>query len=76
MKYSKNVGRKVMAKLVASKETIRAKLAENNGQFVMDHAIQFAIALGIAIVVLPWLVNVISNDLGPAMVAKIRSFFG
>ncbi len=53
----------------------RAKMAEESGQFATDSAIYIAIALAVAVVVIALVTSALQNDLGPALLAKIRSFF-
>lgn len=53
----------------------QAKLAEENGQFVMEHALAFAIALGVGAIASALVISALQSDLAPAILAKIHSFF-
>lgn len=65
----------VRAATQAKLEVARAKLAEENGQFLTDNAIYIGIALGLAIIAIGLVTNALQVDLAPAVTAKIRSFF-
>lgn len=76
----KKLMEKIIAKVRKVKNTpkvvaVRMKLAEENGQFLMDQAIQFAIALGLAAICLTLLTAFLQSDLAPSVTAKIHSFF-
>lgn len=53
----------------------RRKLNENSGQFVIDHAIVFVIALVLGGIGLTLLVNYLQSDLSNTIKTKINDFF-
>lgn len=65
----------VIGRCQTARLAVRAKLAEENGNFVMDQSILIAIGLGVGAVALALVIGALNTELGPAMLAKIRSFF-
>lgn len=70
-----NVARKLHAALLMKKGTIRMKLAENNGQFVMDHAVVFVLIIVLGGIALVLLTTFLQNDMAPTLKTKIMDFF-
>lgn len=56
-------------------QTAKEKLRENNGQFVMDHAVVFVIIIVLGGVALLLLRNYLQNDLSNTLKSKIDAFF-
>lgn len=71
----KTTVRKATGQLLGRREIVRAKLAENSGQFVMDNAVVFVIILVIAGIVIALLTTFLRTDLAPLLTQKIRDFF-
>lgn len=73
-KFSKFINA-VISRCQTARLAVRAKLAEENGNFAVDQSILIAIGLGVGAVVLALVIGALNNELGPAILAKIRSFF-
>ena len=73
----KSINRKccaVISRLQALRAATRAKLAEENGQFVVDHAVVFVICIAIGSIVLVALTTFVNTDMAPALKNKILGF--
>ncbi len=75
IKTMQNAIQKLAAKALIKKETARLKLAESQGDFVMDHAVVFVIILVIAAIVIALLVFFLQSELAPLLTQKIKDFF-
>ena len=75
IKTMQNAIQKLAAKALIKKETARLKLAESQGEFVMDHAVVFVIILVIAAIVIALLVFFLQSELAPLLTQKIKDFF-
>ncbi len=82
MKALKNILNTVRNKLLKATVQIRsyrdlsqAKLAENKGQFVMDHAVVFAIILVLGGIAMALLTTFMRTDMAPLLTQKVRDFF-
>ena len=53
----------------------RRKLSESSGQFVMDHAIVFVIALVLGGIVVGLLTTYVRTDLANTIMTKLNDFF-
>jgi hypothetical protein len=53
-----------------------AKLAESNGNFVVDHAATFAIIIAVAAVIITALIAYIKGDFSTLLTGKIGNLFG
>ncbi|SBV91277.1 hypothetical protein KL86CLO1_10098 [uncultured Eubacteriales bacterium] len=53
----------------------RAKLAEERGDFIMDHAVVFIIILVVAALVISLLVAYLNTDFSSMMKSKVSSLF-
>lgn len=56
-------------------KTAKEKLGENNGQFVMDHAVVFVIIIVLGGLALLLLRNYLQDDLANTIKSKIDAFF-
>jgi len=65
---------KLAAQMEAKRVRAQTVLANNEGDFVMDHAMVFVIILAVAAVVIGALVVFVQTDMGPAITNKIKSF--
>lgn len=74
-KFINKKGCTVIRRCQTARAAAQAKLAEENGQFVMEHALAFAIALGVAAIASALVISALQSDLAPAILAKIHSFF-
>lgn len=71
----KKLANKFAAQLVCRRQIALDKLAENNGQFVMDHAVVFVLILVLAGIALTLLTSFLNDDLAPTLRQKILDFF-
>lgn len=67
--------RKICASLAGKKCEARAKLAENSGQFVMDHAVVFVLIIVLGGIALALLTSFLQADMAPTLKSKIMEFF-
>ena len=70
-----NMTRKFCADITIERSTVRAKLDNNNGAFVMDHAAVFVLILVLAGIALVLLTNFLQDDMAPTLRDKIMKFF-
>lgn len=70
----KNTAARVWAVAFRASSNARFKLAEENGQFVMDNGVVFAIIVALAGVAIGLLVAFLNTDLAPALKTKILGF--
>lgn len=54
---------------------LKETLKDESGQFVMDHSIQFVIAIVLGAAALLLLKNFLNNDMAPTLKTKIMDFF-
>lgn len=62
-------------KVIAAKCRVANKLAENNGQFVMDHSVVFVLIIVLGGIALGLLTTFLTTDLAPTLKTKILDFF-
>lgn len=67
--------KKTAARIMAGQKAVRLKLAENQGQFIMDNAMITVIILVLGAIVITALTGLIQNDLIPSLRTKIMDFF-
>lgn len=70
-----NVTRKLCAAAAVKKNEARQKLAENSGQFVMDHAVVFVLITVLGGIALALLTSFLQSDMAPTLKSKIMEFF-
>ena len=63
------------AKTYLAAQDAKAKLREENGQFVMDHAVVFVIIIVLGGIALLLLRNYLQDDLSNTLKDKINAFF-
>lgn len=66
---------KLCAAVTVKKHAVREKLAENSGQFVMEHAVTFVLIIVLAGIILVILTNFLQTDMAPTLKSKIMEFF-
>lgn len=64
----------LIGRLHSLREVTKVKLAEENGQFVVDHAVVFVICIAIGGIVLLALTTFVNTDMAPALKNKILGF--
>lgn len=77
-KYIKSLPGKInamLARLKADAVVAKGKLADERGQFVMDHAVVFVIILVVAAIVIALLTTFLQTDMAPLIKQKILDFF-
>lgn len=67
--------RRASVRSYAAIHDVRRKLAENDGQFVMDHAVVFVIIIVLGGVSLLLLKNYLNDELSNTLKSKINEFF-
>lgn len=60
---------------MARQKAVQLKLAENQGQFIMDNAMITVIILVLGAIIITALTVLIQNDLIPSLRTKIMDFF-
>ncbi|MEA4954810.1 MAG: hypothetical protein VB096_04785 [Pseudoflavonifractor sp.] len=70
-----HAARKFCAAVTVKKSAVREKLAENSGQFVMDHAVVFVLIIVLGGIALALLTNFLQSDMAPTLKSKIMEFF-
>lgn len=75
IKTVRDIVRKFAIKALNKKATACLKLAENRGDFVMDHAVVFVIIIVVAGIAILLLTTFLQTDMGPLLTQKIKDFF-
>lgn len=70
-----NIARKLHAALLMKRGTIRMKLAEGDGEFVMNNGVVFVLVIVVGGIVLGLLTVFLQTDLAPTLKTKIMDFF-
>lgn len=70
----KGLANRVKVVAIRTNCAVRLKLAEENGQFVVDHALVFVIAIALGGIALALLTTFLQTDLAPAIKDKVLDF--